>query len=107
MIRDYIGTPALLEQFAEECTELAQASLKYARKLRGDNPTPKNFGEILDSFQNEIADVFVCIDELESAYLIDHGYVNDKKEEKIRRWYERVKEKEYERKNGRELWYCI
>ena len=103
MIKDYIGTPALLEQFAEECTELAQASLKYARKLRGDNPTPKNFGEILDSFQNEIADVFVCIDELESAHLIDHGYVNDKKEEKIRRWYERVKEKEYERKNGREL----
>lgn len=103
MIRDYIGTPALLEQFAEECTELAQASLKYARKLRGDNPTPKNIGEILDSFQEKIADVFVCIDELESAHLIDHGYVNDVKKEKIRRWYERIKEREYERKNGRNI----
>lgn len=96
MIKDYIGIPALLEQFAEECTELAQASLKYARKLRRDNPTPKNVGEIIDDFQEEMADVFVCIDELESAHLIDHGYVNDIKEEKIRRWYEIVKQRRSE-----------
>ena len=40
-IIDTIGLPAMLEQLAEECSELAQASLKYARLLRGENPTPK------------------------------------------------------------------
>ena len=39
-IIDSIGLPAVLEQLAEECSELAQASLKYARLLRGENPTP-------------------------------------------------------------------
>ena len=33
-IVDYIGLPALLEQQAEECSELAQASLKLARYIR-------------------------------------------------------------------------
>lgn len=35
-----IGLPAVLEQCAEELAELTQASLKMARKLRGENPTP-------------------------------------------------------------------
>lgn len=35
------GEPALLEQLAEECSELAQAALKLARLERGENPTPK------------------------------------------------------------------
>lgn len=35
-----IGVPAMLEQCAEECTELAQACLKLARKIRNENPTP-------------------------------------------------------------------
>lgn len=93
MIKDYIGTPALLEQFAEECTELAQASLKYARKLRNENPTTRHFSEIINHFQEEIADIFVCIDELESAHLIDHRYISEIKELKINRWYEIVKQR--------------
>lgn len=32
-ILNRIGLPALLEQTAEECSELAQACLKYARLL--------------------------------------------------------------------------
>ena len=67
------------------------------------------YNDVLDA---QIQDYCVCIeltarlfdkDELESAHLIDRGYVNDVKEEKIRRWYERIKEREYERKNGRNL----
>lgn len=42
-IIETIGEPALLEQLAEECSKLSQAALKLARKLRGENPTPKNF----------------------------------------------------------------
>lgn len=40
-ILNKIGEPAVLEQLAEECTELAQSALKLARKIRGENPTPK------------------------------------------------------------------
>lgn len=40
-IVDYIGKAALLEQTAEEASELSQACLKMARKIRGENPTPK------------------------------------------------------------------
>lgn len=38
-ISSAIGTPAVLEQLAEESAELAQAALKLSRKLRGENPT--------------------------------------------------------------------
>ena len=41
-VLDMIGTAAALEQLAEESAELAQAALKTARKLRGENPTPKS-----------------------------------------------------------------
>lgn len=100
MIRDYIGTPALLEQFAEECTELAQASLKYARKLKGENPTPKKIDEIKENFWEEITDILICIDELTKSGLIDYIYVDRTKKIKRKRWYERIEEREYERKNG-------
>ena len=38
---EQIGLPAMLEQMAEETAELTQALLKYSRKLRNENPTPK------------------------------------------------------------------
>lgn len=41
MMIEIVGKPAMFEQLAEEATELAQATLKMARKLRGENPTPK------------------------------------------------------------------
>lgn len=40
MMIEAIGSPAMLEQLAEEATELAQAALKAARILRKENPTP-------------------------------------------------------------------
>lgn len=64
-IVDHIGVPALLEQTAEECCELAQACLKMARKLRDENPTPKSVEDIRESFIEEVADVKLCIDILE------------------------------------------
>ena len=93
VIRDYIGTPALLEQLAGECCELSQVSLKYARKLRGENPTPKTEQELLDNLHEEIADVLVCIDELVKSNLIIFGYINLIRDAKTKRWYERVKQK--------------
>lgn len=52
-IVERIGEPAFLEQLAEECSELAQAALKTARKYRGENPTPKTIDECYDALQEE------------------------------------------------------
>lgn len=61
MIKSKIGKSAVLEQLAEECCELAQISLKRARILRGENPTPKTITETDANFLEEIADVLNCI----------------------------------------------
>ena len=44
-IRELVPEAVLYEQLAEECNELAQACLKKARKLRGENYTPKTIEE--------------------------------------------------------------
>ena len=46
MMIEKIGTPAMLEQLAEEAAELSQAALKLARVLRGENPTPVTWREV-------------------------------------------------------------
>lgn len=60
-ILNRIGLPALLEQTAEECSELAQACLKYARLLRQENPTPKTeqecVCELMEDLLYQIKDV--------------------------------------------------
>lgn len=62
-IVERIGEPAFLEQLAEECAELAQAALKTVRKYRGEKLTPKTVDECLDSLQEEMADVMLCVTE--------------------------------------------
>ncbi len=66
MLIEKIGTAAMLEQTAEECTELAQACLKLARKRRRENPTTRPESALLDNLHEEIVDVSLCIHELES-----------------------------------------
>lgn len=85
-----IGLPAILEQCAEECNELAQACLKMARKLRGDNPTPKKLDEIVANLTEEIADVEVCIDEILYAKIVSDGSIDGIKQSKKERWRQRV-----------------
>jgi len=89
-IIDSIGLPAVLEQLAEECSELAQASLKYARLLRGENPTPKTEQECLEALTEEIADVDLCISELMMEGLVDSNKVIDIIDQKENRWKERL-----------------
>ena len=69
---DRIGLPALLEQTAEECAELAHACLKEARRLRGENPTPKTTPECWLAISEELTDLQICIEMLEAA-----GYHGD------------------------------
>lgn len=63
-IIDVIGKPAALEGLAEEAAELAQAALKLARNLRGENPTNSNEIVCTIHLAEEIADVEWYIEQL-------------------------------------------
>lgn len=93
MIVEHIGVPALLEQLAEECCELAQASLKMARKLRDENPTPKSIEDIRDNLIEEIADVDVCLDRIEDETdIVDRLTLATIEIDKKKRWKERLEQ---------------
>ena len=93
MIVEHIGVPALLEQLAEECCELAQASLKMARKLRDENPTPKSIEDIRDNLVEEIADVDVCLDRIEDETdIVDRVKLATIENDKKKRWRERLEQ---------------
>jgi len=88
-----IGTPAMLEQLAEESVELAHACLKLSRKIRDENPTPREYDDIRDSVIEEISDVYLCID-----FIIDKLHINpwtlvEMEAKKKQRWIERMKVK--------------
>lgn len=88
-IVEEIGKPAMLEQCAEECSELAHACLKMSRKLRDENPTPDDMDKITASLIEEMADVYLCIHEI----AVDKGCVKeiiDIRNEKLERWENRI-----------------
>ena len=93
-IVEQIGLPALLEQLAEECSELSQACLKYSRKLRGENPTPKTEQDCVVSLREEVSDVRLCIAQLDLAGLYDYTFVLNTMGDKLLRWHERLREAE-------------
>lgn len=96
MLIERIGKVAMLEQTAEECTELAQACLKLARKYRGENPTPKSEKQLLDNFYEEVADVFISIMELFDSKVMDEDAVQKWADYKNKRIKERFGVKESE-----------
>ena len=84
-IEKKIGKPALLEQLAEECSELAKAALKQARIIRGENPTPVTEKEAYDSVIEEYTDVVQCAIEL-NLEIDQHQLIR-----KDKRWNDRIK----------------
>lgn len=93
-IIETIGEPALLEQLAEECSELAQAALKLARKMRDENPTPKTKEECIADLEEELADVMVVVKCMHDATWLNSQKINEKMAEKDARWKQRLKESE-------------
>jgi len=89
-IIEQVGLPAVLEQLAEECAELAQASLKYARLLRGENPTPKTEQECLEALTEETADVYLCMNLIMFAGVAGAETVEHITSEKFARWKDRL-----------------
>lgn len=89
-IIDKIGMPATLEQLAEETAELGQASLKLARKIRDENPTPKLFGECLSNFIEEIGDVLLVVNMLVESGFISYEAIDSSIMAKEERWKKRL-----------------
>jgi len=95
-IIEQVGLPAVLEMLGEEGAEMTHASLKWARQLRGENPTPKTEEECREALTEEVADVTLCIRLIIEGYVIDPDKVNDIVEEKMLRWHKRIQEAHHE-----------
>lgn len=59
-IEHMLEKPVLFEQLAEEAVELAHASLKYARAIRGENPVRVSDDEAYAKITEEFTDVIQC-----------------------------------------------
>lgn len=92
MLTEVIGKPAILEQTAEECIELAHACLKLARYLRGENQVYKYVGDIYSNLSEEIADVYICVNELLEAGIISNESIDSNISYKLERMKKRLKE---------------
>lgn len=88
---DYIGEPALLEQTAEECMELAFACMKLARMKRGENKVHGHTEEeLVAKIEEETADIEVCIEELVNARIVNYCKAFEWKRTKKQRMIDRL-----------------
>ena len=85
-----IGLPAALEQCAEECTELAHAALKLARKYRNENPTPRTEETLISELEEELADVILCTKVIMEELEISRGHITRTIASKRKRWETRI-----------------
>jgi NTP pyrophosphatase (non-canonical NTP hydrolase) len=91
-IASRIPVEEMLSQLAEEACELAHAALKLRRVLDGTNPAPIDLHTATEALREEVADLaLVC------KMLALDGQRNDIEaimDEKLARWYQRLKERE-------------
>ena len=86
-IAEKVPQADILSQLAEEACELAHAALKLRRVLTGENPTPVTRDEAMAMLEEELADVDVCICEVEG---IRPARMERIKREKRIRWLRRL-----------------
>ena len=91
-IRSTLSIDELLCGLAEEAAELAQAALKYRRALTGSNPTPVSPKEAFNELLEEVADVMLYEDML--ALYLDNAQLTLIRRAKVKRWAERLRERE-------------
>lgn len=77
---------AILEGLAEECCELSQAALKLARRMRGENQTPKTEEECREALTEEAGDVLCYLWELDRRDLLHLEEVCRRADRKEARW---------------------
>lgn len=90
-IRATLDNRTLLEQLAEECSELSQASLKIIRTMgHSNNVTPIDFETAFENYREEIEDVLLVITIIENEDVIN-SMVNDiPYNPKLKRWAKRL-----------------
>ena len=102
-----LGECEILCQLAEEASELAQAALKLRRAIDGTNPTPKTKEQCLDAMIEEMADVQLCgnifLSFVPEEYILK---IHPIKEEKKRRWENRLAEKEAKMNEPEKCKFC-
>lgn len=79
-------TKTLLDQLAEEATELAHAALKASRIMRGENPTPVNIREAESKLVEEWTDLCLVAD------VMGLNLDEDIYDGKLNRWTARLNE---------------
>lgn len=96
-IFEKVGEPAMLEQLAEECGELAMACLKVghiaqkmARIERNENPTPKTFAECMEEFHVEVADLEISLEAMMLSPCVQVERINYYYDEHMKRWRDRL-----------------
>ena len=94
-VDDRVNLPIveILAGLAEECTELAQAALKLRRAYDQTNPTPVSEDDAYQQMLEEIADVFLYLEQI--PYNID--YVGEIMLSKRERWKCRLRKAEEEK----------
>lgn len=92
-IRDIMPLAEIMTQLAEECTELAQAALKFRRTLSNANPTPVGRKEAENKLLEEIADVKLCLHVAGFEAVRHKIQVNRTISAKAERWLNRLLER--------------
>ena len=87
-----LSKAALLEQVAEECTELGHAALKLARKYRNENPTPVAEEEAYANLKEEWADMLLSMTVLDHYYNMDCNELKGIMDNKYTRWNQRLED---------------
>lgn len=87
-----LSKAALLEQVAEECTELGHAALKLARKYRNENPTPVTEEEAYANLKEEWADMLLSMTVLDHYYNMDCNELKGIMDNKYTRWNQRLED---------------
>ena len=85
-MKGYLPLTELLAGLAEECAELAQASLKLRRAFDQTNPTPVSKQDAIEHFEEEVADVMLYLDQINYS----KRHVQEIKAAKERRWQARL-----------------
>lgn len=91
-----LSKAALLEQVAEECTELGHAALKLARKYRNENPTPVTEEEAYANLKEEWADMLLSMTVLDHYYNMDCIELKGIMDNKYVRWNQRLEDAAHE-----------
>jgi NTP pyrophosphatase (non-canonical NTP hydrolase) len=92
-IREIMPLAEIMTQLAEECTELAQAALKFRRTLSNANPTPVGRKEAETKLLEEIADVKLCLHVAGFEAVRHKIQVNRTISAKAERWLNRLLER--------------